>query len=433
MLGSNPLTFTLLEAGTAVNGLQMALETRPSPDPLSNALTTTAYLRNVTNKSLTINSWDLIHDGLQLTGNNGKLIPYIGGANRSREATLEELYTTIPAGEKRAFALRGEYRSALDNLSSQTGSFSVEEKTGFYRIWSLSGSSVNATALLDEPATPVQELMKIPATLWIGKVTSPMIRLPLNPTSYRQAKLKAELTHFALSLTYNGPMDKPYDSLHLQVQPVIATAGLLRIPIQQLSETDAATIIDYLAKSGALRDAWTPSITGPPIHPTAYTMVITGGPYTGKGEVAFWTNSLGWNLAMYRQLEALRSALSKDGQEKMDMLLTRLTGECDHWTAEDALSQPVLTLDTPAGSLSDTAKSIVAALISPSVKLIFAADSPEIPATPIAALHVFNVAANEVFQTLAATVRSVNNGVVFINNNGTVEFVKLIPRQTDLQ
>ena len=401
-VASNTLTFTLVEASEPVQGLQIALAAQPAADALSDDVTLTGYLRNVSEKPIVVNAWDLFHDGLQFTGDDGEVIPFSGGANRSREATPGERYTTIPPGEKHAFPLRGGYHAALDKLTRQTGDIGVEDKTGFYRDWPVAGSAVYAVALLDTADTALQA-KDAPGALWSGKVTSTYIVIPLNPTEYRQARLKQDVSQFDLAVNYTG-MKPKYYSLHLHVPPLEENGTLAyNVPLQ-ITEPAAATLIDYLAKSGALRDA-EPFDLRPTAIPTGalglapdgYSMVITGHVIPGQQEAPCWTLDMGWNMATYQRLQMLRARLPKEGQTAMETLLKSLADPHDTWDAEAALRLRV-TLDTSAGTLSEAAHAIHAALNYPELKLTIA---PTSGALPVPALHLCNVTGREALQCLA--------------------------------
>ena len=350
-VASNMLTLTLVEAGEPVHGVQMALEARPSPDPLSRGITFIGYTRNVSDQPIIIHSWDLLEDGLQLTDKDGKVIDCSSPAKGVREVTPSERFTTLAPGETHAFPLQGEYYPSLDNQNRQTGQFSVKVSTGTYRSWRLQDSMLHASAVLDMPDAPVEQMTGAPGALWVGKATSPAILIPLNPTAYRQAKLRQENTHFALQLNYTGPQNELYLSMHF-------------------NEKISASLLHFLAQSGVLRDAMPPGrLSTPPERLTGYSMVFAGSPDNGP-QVVYWSHFLGWNLDMYRQLQALQAQLPKDEQEGMGILLTRLKDLHDQWEAEDALRQPAVTLDTPAGTLGDAANTIIAALHLPAVKLM---------------------------------------------------------------
>ena len=403
-VASNTLTFTLLEASQPVNGLQIALAAQPESDPMSGTVTLTGYLRNDSDKPIIVHAWNLFHDGLQFSGDDGKVIAFSGGNDRSRTPSLGERYTTLHPGSKLAYPLRGNYRPNLDTLTQQRGDFGVEDPTGFFRNWPVQGGSVHAIALLDIAQADAAADKDAPGPLWTGKVTSPQIVIPLNPTAYRQARLKQGIAKFALELDYAGPKQAtPYYSPKFQVQPVIQDAANKFSPILHLDEKQATALIDYLAKSGVLRDASPVEVElagaiGQLAPPTdGYSMVITGEVLPNQQELAIWSLDLGWDLAMYQRLQALRAQLPERGQAAMDDLLQRLAAPHDSLLAEAALQQPVI-LDTPAGTLAGTANALRAALHCPSLQVTL---DPRNGALPLPALHFCNVTAGEAFQCLA--------------------------------
>ena len=82
----------------------------------------------------------------------------------------------------------------------------------------------------------------------------------------------------------------------------------------------------------------------------------------------------------------------------MGILLKRISDLYDIWEAEDALRQPTLTIDSPAGTLNDAANTIIATLKSHGLHLMIDTFTG---ATPVSAYHFFNVTANEAFRSLA--------------------------------
>lgn len=401
-VASNALTFKVLEAGDAVNGLQMALDVQPDLDPLSQKMTISAYLYNASDHPLMIDAWELCKDGLLLTDLNGKAIPFRGGADASRKVTEDEMYAIIKQGDEHGALLNGGYYPDLTILTEQVGSVGVCDPSGFFRDWTIHGSSVTARALLDMPIKPVAGLLKAPTTWWSGKITSPTVSIPCNPTAYRQAKLKQNLTAFSLELNYTGEQDKPFYALRLQVAAVKPAND--NDPFNQavqITEKEASSLIDYLAKCGALRDAYPiVPVAASPVPPTGYNMVITGGTNVPAptGEMAIWQLFLGWNLAMCKQLDALQAQLPAGAQQAMAFLQTRISGARAGWETADALNKRI-TLDLPAGTLADSAKSIMTAINCPTLKPNIA---PAEVASPTSALHLCNVTAADAFQYLAS-------------------------------
>ena len=342
VISSNELTFNVVHAGETVNGLQMALDCQPSPAPTSDVVAVTGYVRNVADAPITIRSWDLDQHGLQLYGDNGKEIPFSGGANRSREATPEERVTTIKPGAKHAYPLSGTYYTDKVDTDMPSGTFSVIDKTGFYRYWKVTEGRVFANAVLDMPVGATGE----PA--WSGHLESPRSEAAMNLTAHRKTLLKKDLSTFVLTLNYSGDVSKPYYSLRLQVPPIEQPVLDPFNPVACLSEKEAAALVDFLAESGILRDAQSArSSTAMQQQPDGYIMTVNGGPHNN----AVWTLSLG-NLAMHRKLEALRAQLPDDAKKAIDPLLGRLSGQKAHWEGEEALQQPI-SIDIANGTLGE--------------------------------------------------------------------------------
>ena len=394
-VASNELTFKILEAGDPVKGLQAALDVQPSPDPLSGALTLTAYLRNVSAQPFSINDRDLFHNDLRLTQANRDVTRFSSAADAQDVPAAQ--YSTLPPGEKHAFPLHGSYYPLWESLHEQTGHVSLSDNYGCFNDWIMHGNVVAAGAYLGMPEPPA--LPEAAGPRWAGEVCSPLITVPLNPTAYRQAKLKQDLSRFVLELNYTGvAQDKPFYGLRLQVEPQKQPAGDIFNPVLQISETEASTLIDYLAQSGALRDATTiVEVAAAPMPTTGYTMGIFGDTNAGKGDIACWQLSQGWDLKMYRQLAALQTQLPAGAQAAMTNLLARLTGLRAIWEAEDALTRRI-SLTLPAGTLADAVNTVKTATNCPSLK---GKVDNRLRATPIPALRFDNLTAAEACQYLA--------------------------------
>ena len=407
-VASNELLFKLIQASDPLKGLRLAMDAQPAADPLSGALTLTAYLSNVSDKTIYVNAWNLCGNGLILYDAKGAEIHFNGGADASREATPDERYATLQPGQLRAFPLNGAYYPTLDTLNEQVGSVSVTDNTGFFRDWPVRGRSVVATAVLDIPETPVMKKNDAPGPLWAGKLSAPPTTIPLNPTAYRQAKLKQDLSRFVLQWYYTGEQDKPFYALRLHVAPEKEGAVDAFSPSVQISATEAAALIDYLAKSGVLRDAAKiVPMAAAPVPPSGYSMHISGD------DIADWQLFLGWDLAMYQRLAALQAQCPAGAQDAMSSLLARLTGLRAIWEAEDALGKRI-TLDLPEGTLADGANAVKAASNCPALKVNV---DHQLSATPLPALHFDHLTVAEVFQYLANAAN-----VRYAINEDTVRF-----------
>jgi len=152
----------------------------------------------------------------------------------------------------------------------------------------------------------------------IGTVPSPK-------AAERAKAFKNAVEHFRLAIQiHNAPkLDPPLLGLLLAVRPADDEATR---PGVTIDKAQAERIIDYLTNEGFLDQA--ADIAGkayvPPDH-TAYTMTLMG-PAPMK-----LCQELGWNLAMYRRLEGLKTVLTGEAKSSMDDLLKRLAGYRRQW------------------------------------------------------------------------------------------------------
>jgi len=397
VVASNPLTFTMLEAGPVNTGLQLALHAEPSPTPDDPGITLTGYARNAGATPLNIFAWNLYHAGLYVTGDDGQEIPFSGGADRSREAKLEEMYTTLKPGETHAYPLSGYYDAQSVANDAPQGSFSLMDATGFFRTWKVRGSGCYTTALLDAQQFPTPPPPGAPTPLWTGKVFAPRIVVPLNLTAHRQTLLKKDIVHFSLALNYRGEQDKPFYGLRLQVAPIEQVDRDIFYPLTAISETEATVLIENLAKTGYLRDMTSTEVAGASVPTTGYVLQIDGGKTTG----ASWQVNLGWNLTTDRHLRALQKILPAGAQKSMDTLLARLSGQRTVWAAIAALQQNRTSLTIPAGTLGQAAETVAKAAGVPGITLQI---DDATRALPTPALQCANITPAEAFAALAQTV-----------------------------
>ena len=145
--------------------------------------------------------------------------------------------------------------------------------------------------------------------------------------------LKGDLDKFHLQLQYHGDMDKPIYSLWLQTAPMAVKKWPADVLLAQgLPKEQAVKIIDHLAASGFLANA------NAAVNPDNTKRAVPKGPaYTltvyGDGAHEYYT-VLGWDLAMIRQLDALRQVLEGEAAKAMDQLLARLSGYRQRWEKE---------------------------------------------------------------------------------------------------
>jgi hypothetical protein len=162
--------------------------------------------------------------------------------------------------------------------------------------------------------------------LVLGIATVAQAQLP-DPVKAREKELKASVKTFQLELRYNGPEDKPFYRLTLDVLPSGRNRNNPFYRFAQISEAEAKRVIDQLAADGFLTDASDLAndkvpIFRPPNKP-GYTLTVTG-----------LYQDLGWGLPMLKRLDGLRKVLDGDAAKEMDLLLGRLSGFRRPWTKE---------------------------------------------------------------------------------------------------
>ncbi len=393
---SNTLTFKMLEAGEAQQGLQIALDSTPAAAPDDPAFTLTGYVKNAGAEPVVIRAWNLFYGGLNLIGDDGKEIPFTGGADRSREAKPDELFATLKPGEKKGFPINGNYYSDDAKDDTPHGSFGVMDNTGFFRTWHVTGGSVIAQAVLEMGS----ERDNLPASVptehrWQGRVVSPRTVIPLNLTAHRKALLTKSLADFTLNLHYNGDQEKPFYALLLSTKPVPQLASDPFSPNIVITEQDAAALIGYLAKAGILRDAQSMEVAASvrQDNTTGYLMNIRG-----KITGAYWKYPLGWDLALCRKLDAFGAQVPEKARPAMVSLQGRLSGLRGWWEAEDALQQP-RTVHLADGTLQQAIAIVGAAANCPSLRVQL---DGSVKAQPIAAVDYRDIPTGEIFRSLAA-------------------------------
>lgn len=142
--------------------------------------------------------------------------------------------------------------------------------------------------------------------------------------------LKSDLDRFRLQLQYYGDSDKPVYSLWLQTAPMAVKkwpADILLV--QGLPKAQAVKIIDHLAASGFLAKA-----NAAVNQDNTKRALPQGSAYAltvyGAGAHEYYA-VLGWDLAMLKQLDALRQVLEGDAAKAMDQLIGRLSGYRQFW------------------------------------------------------------------------------------------------------
>jgi len=140
----------------------------------------------------------------------------------------------------------------------------------------------------------------------------------------RAELLKKHIESFVLTLSYYGEEDKPFYRLNMHVMQNQFDSREFA-PAVQLSQAEAARLIDSMAREGFLSAGKPLEGKVEPKAP-AYVLRIWNDKYS-QYEV------LGWDLAMVQRLEALRKLLDGDAARAMDSLLTRLSGLRKRWQA----------------------------------------------------------------------------------------------------
>ena len=150
---------------------------------------------------------------------------------------------------------------------------------------------------------------------------------PGNLAPKRKAQLKAGAKSFRLDLLYHGDQDKPYYRLTLSV-PVVPQLAIDPFhPIVQITEEEAAKVIDQLAVEGFLEQAKETAPGKVADKQPCYTLSV-------RAEAVQYSENLGWGLPMYRRLEGIRAVLPGNAAKSMDLLLARLEGHRKEWVAE---------------------------------------------------------------------------------------------------
>jgi len=333
-VASDELTLKVLPAGPIVNGLQMALDVMPRVDNNPKEPALTAWFRNAGDKPFTIPAWDVREGALRVFSADGtELAMSGGGADRSRELTPAERFTTLAPGATFGLPLVTRYYTPVPPGPTPVGTFATTDRTGFFREWKVSGEQVLVQAHLAGETAENES-----GIFWHGEVTSPRTVLPLDMTTFRLATLKADLKTFAVILSYSnsGDQSKPFYSLRLQTAPLPPQEEINPFLLQvQLTDDEADALIDYLAKLGVLREAdGVQARDASRVQPIGYYLTITGGPQYR----AHYTLDLGWDLAMLHRLDAAQKTgwLPEKAKAALATLLGRLAGLRKQWEAAAA-------------------------------------------------------------------------------------------------
>jgi hypothetical protein len=341
---SNEITFHLVEAST-VDGLQFGVETQPAVNPVEHKLNTTGYVKNISDKPITVPAWNFLSNGVTITNQDGKTSPLtFAGADATRKIRIEERFVMIKPGGISSFPMNGMYENIPTNTDAPVGTFSLFQPAGMAYSWEITGETLRLTGQIS-PAK--EDLNNAPEGVWSGKITAPLNVTQLNMTAYRRALLEKNIDTFSILFHYDGGYDKPFYSLRLQTAPVSENKlqnDFFAREIQ-ITKDEAKALIIYLAQTGMLRDATTNIIND---ASTTYIANITAN----AQNKLIWKNDMGWSLKMLLLFDNMRPILNTKAQGELDMLTGRLSGFRRVWTAEAELNKPV-NIITPAGTLSD--------------------------------------------------------------------------------
>lgn len=142
----------------------------------------------------------------------------------------------------------------------------------------------------------------------------------------RAAKLKTDLKTFTLRLDYHGAEDKPYYRLLLSV-PVIKVAkdDSPFNQLTQITQEQAAKIVDHLATEGFLENALDGNRDRSPAEPTGPHYTLTVWVENG-GDPVLYEQWLTWDAKMLSRFDAIRAVLDGQAGKQMDLLIGRLAG-----------------------------------------------------------------------------------------------------------
>ena len=327
-VASDAVDFHVIEAGAAVNGLEMGLDVEQhAHDPLDTRFT--AVLRNVSDKPLLIHPWDAGVAGLDLIGDDGKPLLSYSLALATRAWSAKEWNVTLPAQSQVEFPLTAHYAPEASNAETPSGYFSATDRSGFSKNWKVTGDHGLAQGHFsqrgDDEAAPGQP----PQLLWRGSITCPPVRVPFDVTAHRVALLKKKLPAFSLGLFYRGADAANHPNLRLQ------TAWIEQLdPIAvMITEPEAAALIDALAKDGWLREAVSAEHAAAIPPAQGYTAVIAGD----RALHAVWELPLGWDISTLQRLQTLNDAVPATDKPRLATLLAAMENDRKVWEAAAAL------------------------------------------------------------------------------------------------
>lgn len=155
------------------------------------------------------------------------------------------------------------------------------------------------------------------------------VEVVADPAPDRVQRLKSGLPYFRLDLRYHGDKEKDFGALSLSGS---RQKLVLRAPkdlAAQVSDAEAARIVDHLSAAGWLGRAIDTSQTKftDPEGP-CYVLTVSGG---DRAKAITLVGNLGWGKEMDARLRSLRTVLEGDAAAKMDQLLAHLAGMEATW------------------------------------------------------------------------------------------------------
>ena len=356
-VGSNEITLNVEEASAPVQGLQIALhiEHQVSQDQSAapNRFILTTHLRNVSNKPLVLPTWGVVPGGLQILDDSGQPLPEEPAAPVKRTVRPEALQTTLEPGEQQDFPIVGQYQ-ATGFGDAPVGTFRASFGDGETRTWKVHGGSVFFKAALAFFGAS-------PTASSVCHLETPRQVRYWDLTRYYQTRLEQKRDQFTLRLVCEGAQDKPFYSLILSARPIPAANANLFEPSIVLTHAQTTTLIDALARDGFLRDAQPLERAASADPGTGYEMTITGGDSLSI--------PLGWDLAMFRRLQALQPSLPQAARPGLTSLLDRLEEFRTIWEMDEARERPV-TVTIPAGDLASSVHALCAAIGQPTLNVV---------------------------------------------------------------
>jgi len=157
--------------GEPVNGLQLALEVKPTTWAVGATVEFLCTMKNVSDKPIRVAAWGFdMGPALEITDAAGHVVQFGGGRNASRLPTAND-FPVIEPGQMKPFTLRGQL--TLQKV------LTVGELLGGAWTWQLADGKYSVRAVLErtgneDAGLPNRELRLL---LWKGKAFSPSVQV----------------------------------------------------------------------------------------------------------------------------------------------------------------------------------------------------------------------------------------------------------------